>query len=171
MPRIFFLLLLFCFIACSEQFRIIKSKVNQTDGSYSITTTPIELSFSGMTDIYSYKIFVTFRYNHYTDKELYSMTVKHTGISLLNLEQAKLEINDNTIELISDRPAIIKQDGVESIAEIYSFNISKDNILSLINEVDSRLIFKTGKRRIDMPFDEKVKIKIKNFLETTIAEK
>lgn len=168
MLRTSLILTLLFFAACSEEFRVIKSNLNKNDNSYSITTTPIELALSGMTDIYSYKIFMTLKYNHYPSNESYSMIIKYQGLSLLNLEKAYLEVDDNKYFLTSDRPPIIKQDGVEYIAEIHSFSLSRENISAIILENDARLVFRTGQRIIDMPFNNEVKSNIKKFLEMTI---
>lgn len=159
------LLFLLIIIACTEEFKIIKSNVNKIDKSYSVTTTPIELAVSGMTDIYNYKIFLTLKYTKYPDDSLYLMMVKYQSISLLNLEKGYLEIDGNKIDLTTSRPPIIKQDGVNNISEIYSFDIKKENLLALINENDSRLVLRSGHRIIDIPFDFVLKQKFRRFIE------
>lgn len=161
---IFFLIIS---IACTEEFKIIKSNVNKNDKSYSITTTPIELAVSGMTDIYNYKIFITLKYTKYPDDSLYLMMVKYQSISLLNLEKGYLEIDGNKIDLATSRPPIIKQDGVNNISETYSFNIKKEILLSLINENDSHLVLRSGHRIIDISFNSEIKQKFRQFIERT----
>lgn len=170
MFRTSLIIALLFFSACSQEFRVIKSNVNNNDNSFSITTTPIELALSGITDIYSYKVFMTLKYNHYQNNESYSMIIKYQGLSLLNLEKAYLEVDDNKYFLTSERPPVIKQDGVEYIAEIHSFSLSRENISTIILENDARLVFRTGQRIIDMPFNNEVKSNIKKFFEMTIED-
>jgi hypothetical protein len=153
-------------VSCSEEFQIVKHQNNNSD-YYSLTTSYIESKVSSMADIYYYKIYLACGYYYNKGEESYSITVKHLGITFLNLENVWLEINGNKVELKPSRLPIQKQEGTSYLAEINSFQISEENFKAILNEPDSHLILKSGKLLIDVFFENMIKEKLKEFYTAT----
>jgi len=163
---IIILMILFFSFSCSEEFKIIRHQ-NYNSDYYSISSSYIESKVSSMADIYYYKIYLSCGYYFNKGEENYSITVKHLGITFLNLKNAWIEINGNKIELKASRLPIQKQEGTSYLAEINSFQISEDNFKAILSEPDSRLYLKSGKLIIDVFFEEAIKEKLNQFYKVT----